>query len=432
MAMVLHVSPRRLEGWGLVDGEMLERLWSYLGLFRKMSKEMSSSHREDVLSDALFYLAKKLKSRIVSLVINQSKRVSDLSNSAKMELDELQKKSPIPLTKQMILQWKENEADILKKSKADNVDLGPHAWVLSYFSLLQQYYLTRDSLASGAGGSQTLHLIGLMNSINERLLKMEHQNNIQTRWLPSDAQYQSSLITTEAVKAKQTLDMMLVSGRRRWFLLSLKKKYTDGQAQAKRLTKSITSETSNLKKQLKKYNSSVEILNQKGYSSFKPLTWEEASDVSSSIYSINFPDDDQFPLVVKRAAVDAHTLVTRCDEETQYLKEEMANVITTFFNECLLLESRLSTLRSYEQCETSNLLKGLLSVLKRDLNYERVHLSTACNLFNQFCTPSRQIRNYMADFVDSETIHEEVVFEDNVSDDDENDFSDEDFDNGMY
>lgn len=63
-------------------------------------------------------------------------------------------------------------------------------------------------------------------SINERLLKMEHQNNIHTRWLPSDAQYQSSLITTEAVKAKQTLDMMLVSGRRRWFLLSLKKKYT--------------------------------------------------------------------------------------------------------------------------------------------------------------------------------------------------------------
>lgn len=30
----------------------------------------------------------------VSLLINQSKRVSDLSNSAKMELDELQKKPP--------------------------------------------------------------------------------------------------------------------------------------------------------------------------------------------------------------------------------------------------------------------------------------------------------------------------------------------------
>ena len=68
-------------------------------------------------------------------------------------------------------------------------------------------------------------LFNFFGSINEPLLKMENQHNIQTRWLPSDVQYWSSLITTEAVKAKQTLDMMLVSGRRRWFLLSLKKKY---------------------------------------------------------------------------------------------------------------------------------------------------------------------------------------------------------------
>lgn len=147
-------------------------------------------------------------------------------DSAKLESEELQNQSPTPITNEMILEWRENEAAILKKSKADNVELGSHAWILSYFSLLQQYYLTCDNLASGAGGAQTLHLIGLMNSINDRLLKMENQYNIQTGWLPSDAQYQSSLITTDAVKAKQTLDMMLVSGRRRWFLLYLKKKYT--------------------------------------------------------------------------------------------------------------------------------------------------------------------------------------------------------------
>ena len=66
-------------------------------------------------------------------------------------------------------------------------------------------------------------LFNFFGSINERLLKMENHNNIQTRWLPSNVQYQSSLITTEAVIAKETLDMMLVSGRRRWFFLSLKK-----------------------------------------------------------------------------------------------------------------------------------------------------------------------------------------------------------------
>ena len=48
---------------------LMEKCWRGFGhtlayLETKMTKEMSSSHREDVLSDALFYLAKKLKSRI--------------------------------------------------------------------------------------------------------------------------------------------------------------------------------------------------------------------------------------------------------------------------------------------------------------------------------------------------------------------------------
>lgn len=76
-----------------------------------------------------------------------------------------------------------------------------------------------------------LHVINMLClvfslSLHERLLKMETQYKIQTRWAPSDPQYRSSLVAYEAVRAKQTLDLILVSGRRRWFLLSLKKKYT--------------------------------------------------------------------------------------------------------------------------------------------------------------------------------------------------------------
>jgi len=67
------------------------------------------------------------------------------------------------------------------------------------------------------------------------------------------------------------------------------------------LSTNITKESNNLRKQLKKFNSSVDILRQKGRSSFSALTWE-VSDVSSGIYSINIPDDDTIPLVVKRAA----------------------------------------------------------------------------------------------------------------------------------
>ena len=52
-------NPRYLEGFGLSDGETLERLWSYLRRFAPMTKEMRPSHRIDVLSDALKYYAHK-------------------------------------------------------------------------------------------------------------------------------------------------------------------------------------------------------------------------------------------------------------------------------------------------------------------------------------------------------------------------------------
>lgn len=49
-------SPLYNEGVGLSDGEVMERLWSFL---RRFSKEMRPSHREDVLSQALLYYCHK-------------------------------------------------------------------------------------------------------------------------------------------------------------------------------------------------------------------------------------------------------------------------------------------------------------------------------------------------------------------------------------
>ena len=67
---------------------------------------------------------------------------------------------------------------------------------------------------------------GICYSLNSRLTKMEREYQVNKRWSPTDPQYISSLVAHEAVKAKQTKEMLLVSGRRRWFLLSLKRKYS--------------------------------------------------------------------------------------------------------------------------------------------------------------------------------------------------------------
>ena len=52
-------SPLRSEGIGLSDGECVERLWSYLRRFSRMTKEMRPSHRVDVLTHALAHYARR-------------------------------------------------------------------------------------------------------------------------------------------------------------------------------------------------------------------------------------------------------------------------------------------------------------------------------------------------------------------------------------
>lgn len=57
--------PLQCEGIGLSDGEGMERMWSYLRNFGKMTKEMRPSHRVDILVHALAYYGQKKKKNLV-------------------------------------------------------------------------------------------------------------------------------------------------------------------------------------------------------------------------------------------------------------------------------------------------------------------------------------------------------------------------------
>lgn len=52
--------PTRCEGIGLSDGEVMERMWSYLRRFSRMTK----AHRVDILSHALLYYGTKTKQKL--------------------------------------------------------------------------------------------------------------------------------------------------------------------------------------------------------------------------------------------------------------------------------------------------------------------------------------------------------------------------------
>ena len=60
-------NPRHRVGFGLSDGETLERLWSFLGKFCHMTMEMNAANRIDTLSDALHHYAKQKSAKMGKL-----------------------------------------------------------------------------------------------------------------------------------------------------------------------------------------------------------------------------------------------------------------------------------------------------------------------------------------------------------------------------
>ena len=60
----VEYSPRRIEGFGLCDGEQVERLWAFLRHFATTTREMTASNRVDVLTEALLHYARNSVNQI--------------------------------------------------------------------------------------------------------------------------------------------------------------------------------------------------------------------------------------------------------------------------------------------------------------------------------------------------------------------------------
>lgn len=69
------MSPMRCLGIGLSDGEVLERMWSYLRRFGRMTKEMRPSHRVDIITHALLHYGHKTKQKLGRYIYGNNKLI---------------------------------------------------------------------------------------------------------------------------------------------------------------------------------------------------------------------------------------------------------------------------------------------------------------------------------------------------------------------
>ncbi|XP_062616844.1 uncharacterized protein LOC134278551, partial [Saccostrea cucullata] len=90
------MSPRQTLGNGLTDGEGIERLWSYLGHFSCITKEMTPENRTDLLTDALIHYGQKIREKqgtrvekFWDVLVRKYERATDLMETNQRALDDM-------------------------------------------------------------------------------------------------------------------------------------------------------------------------------------------------------------------------------------------------------------------------------------------------------------------------------------------------------
>ncbi|XP_028515991.1 uncharacterized protein LOC114575406 [Exaiptasia diaphana] len=238
------------------------------------------------------------------------------------------------------------------------------------------------------------------------------------RWKQSDPNFKSALIASEASKATTLLDAIRISGRKRWFLLSLMKRYADGQKQAQRIIKAVSKEGKILKEKLKKYNASVQVLIENGLD-FNILSWEQASDVTTGIHK----QSSVSPLQAwKRDAIEAYTLLQRAGEEINIIHSEMHSVILNAYKDCRSCD--VATAISGHAGSLTTIQAGLLSIAKARQSHHHMHLQFAVQSLSKHVDISRDIDHYVANIQQVAIAPHCEAEEDILQSDEEEDFQD--------
>ncbi|CAM4708570.1 unnamed protein product [Leuciscus chuanchicus] len=304
----IKYSTRRLSGFGLTDGEGMERLWSFLRRFARVTKEMTPSHRLDLLTDALLHYGRRKSNDLALNLLQKLDKAEKLSTLAEEDISSVIREAPVLISEQHIERWKKREIELSQQKPKP----------IHYIKELIKFYNLKSGTCEAYMGDET--------ETENSLLNMEKKHCIETRWKESDLNFQCTLKDVDQELRSQLICRAGTESRERAVLLQLKRKYPDGQGIAIRLSKQVANSNRRLKQAIKEY-SSIQWPPQR---SIFPATmhFEEACDPSWPVYFCldEAIEEDEVPRSLKRRGIDALHMKTRAAEEKLLVYQEMRNV----------------------------------------------------------------------------------------------------------
>ncbi|XP_028416121.1 uncharacterized protein LOC114539705 [Dendronephthya gigantea] len=409
-------SPRRIAGFGLTDGEVMERLWSYLRGFASITKEMSPSRRIDALTDCLLHYGRQSKSKLGERLRRRMVRAMELQKTATKTFDEMVDTIP-DFDMSHIDTWLAEEKEYFShkharsRNEAGLVErLEP--WKEQYFGKLQRYYCLRDESVLRESGDDN-SIVEEMSKLDKMLLETERNFQI-VRWKRSDPDYLHFKLLYYR-KRLESLDCDLTSSAREYkFMTELKKKYADGQAIASRIERVVKKHTRKIRRSLKERENICKTLHElDDTTEYETYTFNDV--VSSLIFEQRGTSQTAVALVsqpFRQQILDCYQLRERCSEEMGLLEAEMKNVVKFYVNDIKILQ----------EVDTDLYSMGDIAVVRQEVEQQKIRLGVLISHFQPFTN----VRELVGDEIQiSYTITEELNSYDSDSDNVGNDSEDE-------
>ncbi|XP_066020137.1 uncharacterized protein [Pocillopora verrucosa] len=354
----VNYSGRRLEGFGMSDCEVMERLWSYLRPTAKITKEMTPAHRVDTLTDFLMHYAKKSISDLGERLRDHLKKAVETEKETEEQLNlllEKLNKTGIKVDVSSVSEWSMIEKSTANKAASTG---RPSSSPDDYPDKLRQFFCVRTNLQKCSPASETWKVLtDQLDRLDQQLKNLEGG---QPRWSPDSSMYIAYLRDLQDKRREDLLLSMHVKCSERWFLLQLMKKYADGQAIAKRLCAKISKATGAIKQLVKEYTrQNVDTVGCKYPST---IAVEDALSIDSPLWRV-LNDDTQpqsaVPYCLKRQLVDLFHTRKRCLDEIASTKEEMARMFSHFEGKLKVLDTWSKELMAQKDTER---VRALLSI----------------------------------------------------------------------
>ncbi|KAL3859476.1 hypothetical protein ACJMK2_009696 [Sinanodonta woodiana] len=313
MACQILYNPRRTIGLGLSDGECVERLWSFLGKFSNISKEMTPENRIDLLVDGLIHYGQKVTRKQGKALSDKLLRAEDLRQKSSQMLQETLG-TISGVSAHDLRQWSVAEKQLhATNSTIRNGNKNQFTPSETYAVNLKKYFHFSQAILAVEDPEVKDDMKKKISRTEQDLKRYETAFKTQ-RWSLGMEAFRKNIDSAKKKKLHTMIEKMQKMMAERSFLLELMKKYARGQAVAIRVGKLLKKVNATLKRMLAEYNM------EEG----PKAPYPEKLDFDTLKLGTTGPEvaDD-----VKRVLIDLLETVDRCEEEIDMIKTEMNCII---------------------------------------------------------------------------------------------------------